>query len=315
MLACVGWLSAACQPDQVKSLADNPIFSPSTTSPIHLTSTPRPSPTASHTQIPSSTPTLTPTPSITPSPTEDLSFFAIADCLPTDTAYQRGLVINVVDGDTIEVQLSDDITSTVRYIGVDAPENGYPFSEEARQANMNLVYQQRVVLVKDQSEVDRYQRVLRYVIVGDVFVNLQLVNAGFASAQNYPPDEACKDVFASAEEGARLAKIGMWVATPTPQPFAGQVIILSVNKRQEWADIQNVGDYPVDLNGWNLVSERGHQECPLSGILAAGEILRIWSMQPQGAGYSCGYTSPIWNNSEPDPAVLYNAQAIEVSRK
>jgi len=88
-----------------------------------------------------------------------------------------------------------------------------------------------------------------------------------------------------------------------------------VNKREEWVDIKNMGNSDVDLAGWNLVSERGHQECPLSGIIKAGETLRIWSMTAQGDGYSCGYGSPIWNNSESDPAVLYNAQGVEVSRK
>jgi Staphylococcal nuclease homologue/Lamin Tail Domain len=226
-----------------------------------------------------------------------------------------GKVINVVDGDTIEVQLSDGTTTTVRYIGIDAAERGLPFFEAARQANSDLVFQKEVILVKDQSETDPYNRLLRYVVVGEVFVNQALADEGMAKAINYPPDEACKESFLSAEEIARQAFQGIWAATPTPNPSSGLVVILAVNKREEWVDIQNTGSYEVDLAGWNLVSERGRQECPLSGILKAADTLRVWAMTAQGDGYSCGYTSPIWNNSELDPAVLYNAQGIEVSRK
>jgi hypothetical protein len=88
-----------------------------------------------------------------------------------------------------------------------------------------------------------------------------------------------------------------------------------VDKKEEYVDIQNMGSSDVDLEGWNLVSERGHQECYLAGIIKASEILRIWSGESKEIGFSCGYNSPIWNNSEPDPAVLYNAQGVEVSRK
>jgi hypothetical protein len=211
--------------------------------------------------------------------------------------------------------LEDGNTYSVRYIGMDAPESGRPYSVEASQANSNLSLQKEVVLIKDQSEIDQYDRLLRYVIVDHVFINLELVQKGFAQAENYPPDIACAETFATAESAARAAFAGMWVATLTPLPSAPQVIILTVNKREEWVDLKNIGNSDIDLAGWNLVSERGHQECPLSGMIKAGETLRIWSMTAQGYGYSCGYANPIWNNSESDPAVLYNAQGVEISRK
>ncbi|HSB66009.1 MAG TPA: thermonuclease family protein [Anaerolineales bacterium] len=288
-----------------------------------LSSTLIPSPTTAPTNKPTvttsptatSTQTIIYTPTITPTPTQDLSFYDTADCLPKDTGYQKGTVINIIDGDTIEVQFGDEITATVRYLGIDAPENGLPLSDEARQANSDMVLNKVVVLVKDQSDIDQFDRLLRYAVIGDLFVNQELVRTGHARAVNYPPDEACDDVFISAEQEALLARSGMWAATPTPVPYSGQVIILAVNKREEWVDIQNVGDYDVDLAGWNLVSERGGQDCPLTGILQAGQVLRIWAMAAQGPGFSCGYDTPIWNNSQTDPAVLYNAQGVEASRK
>jgi len=293
------------QSQVVNTLSPNQTSSPTRTSATTKTV----SPTATITR------TITPTPSIPPTPTEDVSFYNVADCIPKNTLVQRGTVTQVIDGDTIEVLLEDGNFYSLRYIGIDAPESGRPYSVEASQANSDLVLHRQVILIKDQSEVDQYKRLLRYVIVDHVFINLELVKTGLAQVENFPPDTACAETFAIAEGAARAVFAGKWAATQTPEASAPQVIILTVNKREEWVDIKNSGDSDVDLAGWNLVSERGHQECPLSGVIKAGETLRIWAMSAQGDGFSCGYASPIWNNSESDPAVLYNPQGVEVSRK
>lgn len=304
---------SAAPPEKYDQTAidETTINQPASSLPPTLTSTQTQEPTSTNTV----TPTATITPTITQTPTEDLSFYNVATCIPQNTSYQRGTVTNTIDGDTIDVRLEDGNEYSVRYIGIDAPENDRPYFDEARNANSDMVLQKEVILIKDESEVDQYERLLRYVIVDYLFVNLEMVRGGFAQTENYPPDEACAEAFTGAERAARDAFIGMWAATQTPKPSAGQVIILTVNKREEWVDIKNVGNSNVELAGWNLVSERGHQECPLSGMIKAGEILRIWAMTAQGPGFSCGYSTNIWNNSESDPAVLYNAQGVEVSRK
>jgi micrococcal nuclease len=66
------------------------------------------------------------------------------------------------------------------------------------------------LLVKDISETDKYDRLLRYVFVGDTFVNFELVNQGYAAAVTFPPDVACEDVFRSAEADARSRGLGLW---------------------------------------------------------------------------------------------------------
>ncbi len=93
----------------------------------------------------------------------------------------------------------------------------------------------------------------------------------------------------------------------------GSVLILTVNKPQEYVDIQNVGKGPVDLSGWKLVSETGNQPCTLSGILQPNEALRIWA-RTGSPGLSCDYGFNIWNDNQADPAVLYDPQGKEVSR-
>lgn len=116
------------------------------------------------------------------------------------------LVVRIVDGDTIELENGD----RVRYIGIDTPEKGDPYYSEASRANSALVLNKKVRLEKDISETDRYNRLLRYVYVGDLFVNLELVNSGFAKSYTYPPDIKYSDQFVSAQSEARILKKGLW---------------------------------------------------------------------------------------------------------
>jgi len=82
-------------------------------------------------------------------------------------------------------------------------------------------------------------------------------------------------------------------------------------------DIQNTGGEPVDLAGWLLRSERGAQDCALGGVIQPGQVLRVWALAEDAdkAGYNCGFDSNIWNNSDPDPAVLHDPSGVEVSRR
>lgn len=97
----------------------------------------------------------------------------------------------------------------------------------------------------------------------------------------------------------------------------GQLVITNVNKREEFVDIQNTGGTEVVLDGWTLRSEKGSQDCRLSGVLGPGQALRIWAMSEDAGqgGFNCQFGKEIWNNSEPDAAVLIDPSGAEVSRR
>jgi micrococcal nuclease len=118
-------------------------------------------------------------------------------------------VTRVIDGDTIVVSGGVHI----RYIGIDAPEV-YPVSEpygrDAWLANQALVEGKKVRLEKDVSDTDRYGRQLRYVYVGDTFVNAELVRLGYACARAYPPDIKHQDYLKEMENEAKTLSRGMW---------------------------------------------------------------------------------------------------------
>jgi len=236
----------------------------------------------------------------------------------------KAKVIDVIDGDTIKVIIEGEEYS-VRYIGVDSPEVQYGewMGKEAFEANTNLVFGKDVYLERDVSETDRYNRLLRYVFLEDgTFVNAELVRLGVARAIAYPPDTKYQPIFEEMEQDARDEIIGIWKTTSTPEvtdtPTSSEenVQIISVDKKAEYVDIKNFGFTTVSLNGWMLRSEKGFQDCYLGGNLEPGITLRIWALaaDDEEEGYNCGKGSNIWNNSEPDPAVLYNSSGEEVDR-
>jgi len=124
----------------------------------------------------------------------------------TDTGAVR--VARVIDSDTVILASGEH----VRYIGIDAPELSpeEAYAEEARAANRELVEGNTVRLEKDVSETDRYDRLLRYIWVDVVMVNLELVRRGLAEAKAYPPDTRYQDLLEAAENEARQAGRGMW---------------------------------------------------------------------------------------------------------
>lgn len=179
-----------------------------------------PSPTATPTPEPTERPTARPTARPTPTPEPTLAL-GEEPTGPTET----GVVVNVVDGDTIDV-LVDGVEMRVRYIGMDTPEvhSGVEWlGPEASAANARLVEGEEVVLEKDVSETDQFGRALRYVWVRDgggwLLVNLELIRLGYAQVTTYPPDVKYVDGFyLSAQEEARDRGVGMWGIPPTPQP-------------------------------------------------------------------------------------------------
>jgi len=159
-------------------------------------------PTAEWPASPAAIPAPTPSPSPTPTAT------------PVILGAQLAQVVQVIDGDTIEVRLNGRIYK-VRYIGINCPGREQPGFQEATEANRRLVGGKTVYLVKDVSETDRYGRLLRYVYLADkTFVNLELVRQGFAQAVSYPPDIKYQELFQDAQREAMNANRGLWALVP-----------------------------------------------------------------------------------------------------
>jgi len=180
---------------------------PTTLTPPTSTIVPTIAPGNTPTLVISQSPTFTA--SATLSPTSIPTVVTVSATATTTLAGESGVVTAVIDGDTIDVRLGGAV-KRVRYIGMNTPESNQPCYREATNANATLVSGKTVRLVKDVSETDRFGRLLRYVYVGEVFVNAALVEQGYAEAVEYPPDTTQAVYLESLETKARAANLNCY---------------------------------------------------------------------------------------------------------
>lgn len=142
--------------------------------------------------------------------------------------YETAKVVHVVDGDTADVRITQITPGPgaghttpgkvyrVRFLGIDTPESVKPgmpvqcFATAASGATKALIEGAVVRLVKDVEETDQYDRILRYVYLGDEMVNARLVVNGYARLLTYPPNVRHADLFLALERDARSHDRGLW---------------------------------------------------------------------------------------------------------
>ena len=125
----------------------------------------------------------------------------------------------VVDGNTIRVDVGGS-TETVRLLGIDTPETpGGPrpaecFGPQASQFAQELLPPgTTVLLTRDVESRDQFGRLLAYVHRGDgLFVNLAMVENGFATALFIGANTSVRAEFVDAANRARREWIGFWPA-------------------------------------------------------------------------------------------------------
>ena len=130
-----------------------------------------------------------------------------------------GLVVRVVDGDTIDVLDEQHATSRIRLQAADAPEKRQAFNDVARQNLATLVAGKTVQV--EWRKHDQYGRIVGKVFVDDRDVCLDQIKAGLAwYAKEYESElsEADRRLYAEAEQTARSQKLGLWRDASPIQP-------------------------------------------------------------------------------------------------
>lgn len=120
----------------------------------------------------------------------------------------REKVKRVVDGDTIELANGQ----IVRFVGVNAPNNGEPFEEEATEVNQKLVQGKTVTFEYDAYTSDRFGRVLAYPFIEGKNVVVELARLGMVRVTIYQDRRKLKyqDELLQAQHEAQQKKRGIW---------------------------------------------------------------------------------------------------------
>jgi len=133
-----------------------------------------------------------------------LAVWLLAVAAPARAEFFEGRVVKVLDGDTLEV-LVERQPVRVRIHGIDTPERGQPWADNARQALARRVFG-KSVRVNDVDR-DRYGRVVGEVYADDVCVGCELLREGNAWVYRRYTDDP---VLYELEAQARAARRGLW---------------------------------------------------------------------------------------------------------
>lgn len=159
---------------------------------------------------------------------------------PSGSGILEAQVMNVVDGDTIDVKITNGAEERVRLILVNTPESKgkfkddpQPFAIDAFEFTKQLIENQKIWLEKGTEERDKYGRLLAYVWLDNVVLNEEietkegelvlvgekigikslnelLLREGLAHVAIYPPNTQYVDEFEDIQKNAKTKNKGMW---------------------------------------------------------------------------------------------------------
>jgi len=135
-------------------------------------------------------------------------------CLATE----EGIIINVVDGDTVHLLNLKDNKLSVRLHHIDAPELDQLYGKESKFLLEKLILHKKVIIVGNKK--DKYKRLLGVISLDEVDINLEMIKAGAAwHFKKYAEFDQKIDQYRLYDENehqAKLKKIGLWKENAIP---------------------------------------------------------------------------------------------------
>jgi micrococcal nuclease len=122
----------------------------------------------------------------------------------------------IIDGDTARVLTHTGQSHSVRFIGIDTPEMGYDgepdecYAAEATDFTEGLLQADRFWLTFDAECYDDYDRLLAYAHVRDGFVQIMILEGGYATTLEVAPNTSFASEFIQAQNVAQAADAGLW---------------------------------------------------------------------------------------------------------
>ena len=149
------------------------------------------------------------------------------------------IISKVLDGDTIEL----DDGRRVRLSNIGAPEKGRYFSKESTEFLKG--YEKESVELEIDG-VGKYGRILGRVYSGNDYLNLKIVELGFA--HKYLVEEGEVENFGEAEKSARDKELGIWKKS---EKYG--CLNVEINKNDEYLEIED--GCQENFEDWNIKDE------------------------------------------------------------
>jgi micrococcal nuclease len=126
-------------------------------------------------------------------------------------------LVEVIDGDTLDVTSAVEGQRRIDMIGINAPEPGECLADEATNALRFLAADKELKLVPDQSEANAEGNNVRFVEQLDgVDLGAKMIELGLATAQPVEPGISRGGLYAQTMVDAQTAAVGLWAPNACP---------------------------------------------------------------------------------------------------
>jgi len=176
------------------------------------------------------------------------------------------VVERVIDGDTLVVKNN----THVRLLGINTPEKGEFYYQEAKDFLNNLTLNRTVKLEYGKDKTDLYGRILAYIIIGKN-INSELVRNGFANLYIYNSDKYTNELKQAWNEC--IAK-EINLCEKSKEECAYCIELKELNVKNQTIVLYNNCSFDCGLAGWNIKDE-GRKKFIFNSVLNSKKEIRI----------------------------------------
>ena len=169
----------------------------------------------------------------------------------------------VIDGDTV---VSNG--TSIRLLGINTPERGEEYYEEAKIFLEGLVLNKTVGLLYGKDKTDRYGRTLAYIIYRGENINLKLVEEGFANY--YFPAGKDKHYNEFKAGWMKCVEKEINLCKPSKNICSECIELKEFDHWNQEVVFKNICSVDCDLEGWNIKDE-GRKNFIFDSFVLEGE--------------------------------------------
>ena len=163
--------------------------------------------------------------------------------------FETGFVERVIDGDTIVIKNS----THVRLLGINTPERGEAYYQEAKEFLERIVLNKTVELRFGKEKYDRYNRTLAYLFYKGANVNLELVDEGFANFYFPSGKDVYYEKFVKAWENCIVNNKKL--CEKSKDKCVNCIELKEFNYGKNILVLHNMCDFDCELTNWKIKDE------------------------------------------------------------
>ena len=165
-------------------------------------------------------------------------------------------VDRIIDGDTIESN-----KTSIRLLGINTPERGELYYEEAKEFLEQEILNKTVNLKYGKEMYDKYQRVLAYIFLDNTNINLKIIENGLANIYFPSGKDQYYNQFKQAWEDCIDNQINLCELSPH---VCAQCISINTNS------IINNCSFECDITNW-IIKGEGREKFIFNETLSSGQ--------------------------------------------